>query len=77
MCLSAVQCWAEAAKSGQRGNDSTLAAVAMYVVQVTQANGLWASEHDTAFIRYKLLKDWCMQHISNPPMPERCVKCAS
>jgi len=47
-----LQVWAEAARCGsKRGSDSTLAAAAMYVLQVTQGNALWASEHDTAFIR--------------------------
>ena len=46
------QAWAEAARApSTSGSDGALAAAAMYVLQVTQANALWASEHDTAFIR--------------------------
>ena len=48
-CL--LQVWEVAARSGHQVNDSKLAAAAMYVLQVTQANGHWAAEHDTAFIR--------------------------
>ncbi|BDA46913.1 probable formin-like protein 13 at C-terminar half [Coccomyxa sp. Obi] len=48
--LESLQVWEEAAKCGQQVNESKLAAAAMYVLQVTQANGHWAAEHDTAFI---------------------------
>jgi hypothetical protein len=47
-----LQAWAEAAKATQRHSEGALAAAAMYVVQVTQANALWASEHDSAFVRF-------------------------
>ena len=47
-----MQDWCEAAKSQGRSKDAGMAASAMYVLQVTQTSPMWASEHDTAFIRY-------------------------
>ena len=49
--LLTMQVWGDAVKGADRSRDPALAAAAMYVLLVTQANPLWASEHDTAFIR--------------------------
>lgn len=46
-----LQSWCDAAKGKGRATEAGLAASAMYVLQVTQASPMWASEHDTAFIR--------------------------